>query len=268
MEEFEIKEKLKSLSKNGILSNEEQIKLFKQLEIDLKNGTNPENSMARTLLIIANDKLIYKCAKCLVKGFLREEAELELYFYGKEALIKAIDSFEYEKEINFSTYAFHCITSKMALFLNKNIKNSQIEIINTSSLTIEDDEKPIEFEFVDDYNLQEDVTEKVDFETKRREMFATFAYLTSDEQETILYYYGLLGRKPLSCLAISKRMNVVPQTTINRLNSAMFKLKLLNKTSYTKEEKKQYSKIIKKTYELISPVQEFLNKEFNNLFSL
>lgn len=93
------------LDEQTILNAEDEIRLFKLKE----TGNEEEKAYAREELITRNMKLVPWIVgtrnDLKVYGVSREE----LISFGYEALIKAVDSFDYKKGNKFSSYAFYKI---------------------------------------------------------------------------------------------------------------------------------------------------------------
>lgn len=86
---------ISDLQNHDLLTNEEEIELFKRIKED-------NDEQAKHLLILSNLRLVVSEAKKLLGNGL---PLIDLISEGNLGLIKAINKFDYTKELRFSTYA-------------------------------------------------------------------------------------------------------------------------------------------------------------------
>ncbi len=96
-------------SKLPVLSNEEKLILLKQI----KEGNNE----ARTKFINSNLRLVLSVIR---RFFSKGENADDLFQIGCVGLIKAIDNFEIEQNVQFSTYAVPMIIGEVKRYLRDN----------------------------------------------------------------------------------------------------------------------------------------------------
>ena len=96
-------------SKLPILSNEEKIELL--------NGIKKGDKEARTKFINGNLRLVLSVIR---RFFSKGENADDLFQIGCVGLIKAIDNFEMEQNVQFSTYAVPMIIGELRRFLRDN----------------------------------------------------------------------------------------------------------------------------------------------------
>lgn len=92
-----------------ILEEPIQKRLFQELKCE-----NPE---ARQKLIEHNLRLV---KSIVLKKYYNTPFEIEeLFSVGTIGLIKAVDHFDFNKNIRFDTFAYHCIENEILLFLRR-----------------------------------------------------------------------------------------------------------------------------------------------------
>lgn len=96
-------------SKLPVLSNEEKLILLKQI----KEGNNE----SRTKFINSNLRLVLSVIR---RFFSKGESADDLFQIGCVGLIKAIDNFEIEQNVQFSTYAVPMIIGEVKRYLRDN----------------------------------------------------------------------------------------------------------------------------------------------------
>lgn len=99
----------------NVLSNEEQIILFKELA--------EGNLASREKLILRNLRLVLNIAKDYVGSGLEV---LEIFNMGVQGLITAVDTFDYNKGNCFSTYAYYHINGTIIKGISQEIRNVRI----------------------------------------------------------------------------------------------------------------------------------------------
>lgn len=262
MEDWKVSKMIKNLSVNGVIPKEKHAELFEQYKKDLANGISKGDSIARTVLILANENLIYKFVPKIVKGITYCDPESELFFNAKLGLIEAVDTFDLSLNNAFSTYAFVIINTFILRYLNKRKKDNLI-IVSLSTMAKDKNGEPMEFDLPDDYNLSEDVLNKVESENNNRRIINCFNHLTEGEQKSVILYFGLFGQEKVSLLDYSKQYNYPRQSLYYQLNKALEKLRvLLSKNELNDDDKKKYRRYKKMHHSLIPEVQDFYEKEF------
>lgn len=99
----------------NVLSNEEQIILFKELA--------EGNLASREKLILRNLRLVLNIAKDYVGSGLEV---LEIFNMGVQGLITAVDTFDYNKGNCFSTYAYYHIKGTIIKGISQETRNVRI----------------------------------------------------------------------------------------------------------------------------------------------
>jgi RNA polymerase primary sigma factor len=104
---------LRKISKEKLLTGEEEIQLFQQMGAGKNNITREE---AKNRIIRANLRLVVSIAKHYTNQGLRL---FDLLREGNTGLIKAVKKFDYQKGLSFSIYAIwwirHAITRSIRI---------------------------------------------------------------------------------------------------------------------------------------------------------
>ena len=108
------------------LSAEEEKTLF----LKMKAG----DEKAREKLISHNSRLVAH----IVKRYTNSLEADDLLSVGTIGLVKAIDSFDYDKKVQLSTYAARCINNEILMLIRSNKKHKNVVSLN--SLTSSNDE--------------------------------------------------------------------------------------------------------------------------------
>lgn len=192
------------------LSNEDIVALFKKKEIgDLS---------ARQKIIEHNISLVLSRLNIYSKYYVQEP---ELIFeYGIIGLINAVDTYNLEKGIRFSTYAVQCIDNKIKIGFKYMIGQYDKISIDTpiqgsDDLTIYDNlsDESDDFEKILDHYIYEKALEII-------------LSLTDDiEKNIIIDRYGLLNHQQLSIEQLISKYKISKQGIYNIINRIKKKIK-------------------------------------------
>ena len=109
---YNIDKVLGYIKNKGGLTREESVLLFNLYYQDRENGVRLENCIYRTILICAYDKFV---SFMLAKMNIFDE---DCYSVGKYGLIRAIDTFDANRDIAFMTYASQCIKNEIFMYFS------------------------------------------------------------------------------------------------------------------------------------------------------
>lgn len=184
--------------------NEDELKEnFKKLKKgDLK---------ARDRIIKSNIRLVILIAK----KYNIEGCELEdLVSLGTIGLIKAVDTFDIEKQIKFSTYAARCINNEILMNIRK-IKRNNIQIVNMyDCITYDSDNNELKYiDIIEDENSNF-VTKMLE-NSLQYELYNIMNSLSEQEKKLIILYFGFDENKHTQ----KEIANIlgISQSTISRL---------------------------------------------------
>ncbi len=173
---------------------EEKEEFLKYHEGDLKSRDN---------LIKHNLRLVAHIAKKYYQKGIENE---DLMSIGTIGLIKAVQSFSYEKNVRFSTYASRCIENEILMSFRKLKQNDnmvyleeKIEVSNDASqLTLKDSIK-------DSFSMEDYCESK---ELKKEVMQIVCDKLTARERQIIIMRYGLSENDPLTQQTICEILGI------------------------------------------------------------
>lgn len=255
MQDWEIEREAKRIKESGTVVEETE-KLFQQYNQDLNRGMKSHQSSARTLLILINEKLIYK----VLREFgMNDFDNAEEYFIGKYALIAAIDKYESSKG-TFSTYAYTAIRNAILGYYSEmrtQKRGGNRENISLDSFRIDLNGDIKLLDVADDYIMQDELIRRENF----LEIISKCGYLTQNEQEVLMMRYGLDGSCELIACKIAERMGITKQRAGQLLNSAKQKIKLLVSSTENASDKdiKAVQRLLSRDYYLIPELEKLLN---------
>lgn len=185
------------------LSQEEEAEHFKRFWQGDKK--------AKEILVSHNLRLVAH----IVKKYNGVNEADDLISVGSIGLIKAIESFEYGKNTQFSTYAARCIENEILMLLRVNKKHSQVLAL---SETLGKDKDGNEISLMDIVpDVDDDVIEKVENNILTEKLLAIIkSSLDRREYEIISMRYGI-GDKPVyTQQEIAKKLGI-SRSYISRL---------------------------------------------------
>ena len=179
------------------LSREEERETFEKFK---KNG----DLEARQKLITHNLRLVVHIVGKYA-GSVKVEAD-DLISVGTIGLMKAIDSFDYDKGVQLGTYASRCIDNEILMVLRANKKHKEDLSLNT---VIGGDKEGNDFMLMDiipaDDEL-EDIAQTNFFIEKVSNNVNKL--LSKREKEVLEKRYGLHGEKVLTQKELAKELNI------------------------------------------------------------
>lgn len=161
------------------------------------------DTQARNILIEHNLRLV---AHIIKKYYQNCGGQDDLVSIGTIGLIKAINTFDINKNIKLSSYASRCIENEILMYFRNNRKSSQDVSLND---TIDTDKDGNPLTLMDILASDMDVAEDVD--TKLRlDVLNDYIdeVLTPREKEIIVSRYGLAGRKVLTQRELAKSLDI------------------------------------------------------------
>ena len=189
----------------------------KELLIKLREG----DSVARNALIEKNMRLVAH----IVKKYTSTERDYineDLISVGTIGLIKAVDSFDIERNVRFSTYAAKCIDNEILMLFRQDKKKERE--VSLKDIIGEDSEKK-QPDAVEDYMFYEQIKciygniEKV---------------LAPREIEILKYRYGLFGAKECTQNELADRLGIsrsyvsrIEKKALGKLREVLIERKLI-----------------------------------------
>lgn len=158
---------------------------------------------ARATLIERNLRLVSHIVK---KYYSKTNDTDDLISIGTIGLIKAIDSFNPDKNVRLATYASRCIENEILMYFRSGKKTTN-DIYLSDTLELDKDGNPLTIE--DTVSSDKDIAE--DLETKLQwEKTAKVIENMEDEREKeiLILRYGLNNKKPLTQREVAQRLNI------------------------------------------------------------
>ena len=168
------------------------------LELAAKGDIN-----ARNILVEHNLRLV---AHIIKKYYQNYGGQDDLVSIGTIGLIKAINTFDLNKNIKLSSYASRCIENEILMFFRNNRKSSQDVSLND---TIDTDKDGNPLTLMDIMASDMDVAQDVDTKLHLEVLNAYInEVLTPREKEVIIKRYGIGGGKVQTQRELAKKLNI------------------------------------------------------------
>ena len=179
---------------------------------------NIEDSAARDMLIEHNLRLVVYIAKRFENTGVGIE---ELVSIGTVGLIKAISTYNAEKNIKLATYASRCIENEILMFIRKN-SASRRELSIDEPLSVDWDGN--ELLLSDVLGSESDVVSRdMEEEEERRLVRAAVGELSDRERVIIEMRYGLGGQRELTQKEVADTPGI-SQSYISRLEKKIMQV--------------------------------------------
>ena len=187
-------------------------------DIEAQMLANIEDSTARDVLIEHNLRLVVYIAKRFENTGVGIE---ELVSIGTVGLIKAISTYNAEKNIKLATYASRCIENEILMFIRKN-SASRRELSIDEPLSVDWDGN--ELLLSDVLGSESDVVSRdMEEEEERRLVRAAVGELSPRERVIIEMRYGLGGRRELTQKEVADTLGI-SQSYISRLEKKIMQV--------------------------------------------
>ena len=211
----------------NVLNKQEIYELF----IRMKNG----DSLAKEKIVLHNLRLVIVVLKRYYTCGVNLE---ELISVGNIGLMKAINTFDINKNLEFSTYAVVCINNEMLMYLRKDKWNlnmvSMDNLINNGSMLtyesaiVSDEDIVLDYE---DKNIYQIILEIIN-------------NLPERECMCIMLFYGLGGYEKVGQKDIASMLNITqPQVSklikraIDKVRNELIRNGILEEKAVIKKEK-------------------------------
>lgn len=161
------------------------------------------DSSARNELIEHNLRLVAHIVK---KYYSITRDQDDLISIGTIGLIKAVNTFSYEKGTRFSTYASRCVENEILMHF-RNLKKSASDVsINDP---IDSDKDGGSLTLMDVIADETSLIDNIDLKLKSEKLYHLIRENLSDwEREIIILRYGLYGKRPLTQREIAARLHI------------------------------------------------------------
>lgn len=184
------------------LSAKEEAEVLKQVAAG--------NSKARDKLIVHNLRLVAYIVK---KNYADSNDIDDLISIGTIGLIRAAETFDYEKKNRFSTYASKCIDNQIKMYFRK-IKHRRNDLLITDP--IESDGEGNSLTIADIISSSVNVENDVELKINSELLYKFIAEeLTDREREIICKRYGIVDKDGSVCMPMTQR-EIAKQMKISR----------------------------------------------------
>lgn len=172
---------------------------------------------ARNKLVEHNLRLV---AHIIKKYYGTQGEQDDLVSIGTIGLIKAINTFDMNKNIRLSSYASRCIENEILMHFRYSKKSSQDISLNE---TIDTDKDGNPLTLLDIMSVDDNIIEELDMKFNRSKL-AKFINEELDEREKqiIIMRYGLDGSKPMTQNSVAKKMNI-SRSYVSRIETKALK---------------------------------------------
>ena len=144
----------------------------------------------------------------------------ELLSIGSLGLMKAVDTFRYDKGARFATYGARCVQNEILMFLRKNRKR-KTEISFEDNLSYDADGNELHLEDV--LGTEPDiVTKGLDDELNYNLLHEELKKLNNRDKEIIVLRYGLYGKDEMTQKDVAELLNI-SQSYISRIEKKIIK---------------------------------------------
>lgn len=194
------------------LSAKEELQLFERM----RDG----DSRARDKIIEHNMRLV---SHIIRKYYSSYQYPDDLLSIGSLGLIKAVDSFKYERGIRFATFGARCIQNEILMFFRAQ-KKASMEVSLNDTIDVDRDGNPLTYMDVicTDESLDTEIARKL---TGARALQLVSKLPDRRQRQIIVMRYGLGGRKPLTQKRVAELLGI-SRSYVSRLEkSALEKLR-------------------------------------------
>lgn len=172
---------------------------------------------ARNKLVEHNLRLV---AHIIKKYYGTQGEQDDLVSIGTIGLIKAINTFNMNKNIRLSSYASRCIENEILMHFRYSKKSSQDISLNE---TIDTDKDGNPLTLLDIMSVDDNIIDELDMKFNRSKL-AQFINEELDEREKqiIIMRYGLNGRKPMTQNSVAEKMDI-SRSYVSRIETKALK---------------------------------------------
>ncbi len=185
------------------LTREEEETIMQQL----REGDNSN----RDLLITHNLRLVVYIAKKYESPTAGTE---DLVSIGTIGLMKAVKTFDPDKNIKLATYASRCIENEILMYLRKS-SNSKVEMSFDEPLSVDWDGNELTLRDVLGSEPDE-ISEEIEYEDEKRLLRYIVSNLNPKEKNIMYERFGLDGRQVQTQKQLADKMGI-SQSYISRL---------------------------------------------------
>lgn len=175
------------------------------------------NIEARNKLVEHNLRLV---AHIIKKYYGTQSEQDDLVSIGTIGLIKAINSFDMNKNIRLSSYASRCIENEILMHFRYSKKSAQDISLNE---TIDTDKDGNPLTLLDIMSVDDNIIDELDMKFNQSKLSQFIdEELDEREKQIIIMRYGLDGNKPMTQNNVAKIMNI-SRSYVSRIETKALK---------------------------------------------
>lgn len=158
---------------------------------------------ARNKLVEHNLRLV---AHIIKKYYAMSTDQDDLVSIGTIGLIKAINTYNCDKNIKLSSYASRCIENEVLMYFRNTRKNSQSISLDD---TIDSDKDGNPLTLMDIMSVEDNIIDDLDLKVKSSKLYEYIDSILDDREKAIIKMrYGLKGNKPLTQREVAQKLNI------------------------------------------------------------
>ena len=164
----------------------------------LKNG----DQNARNTLIEHNLRLVAHIVK---KYYSVASDQDDLVSIGTIGLIKAIDTFNADKNIKLSSYASRCIENEILMHI-RSIKKNSLDVSLDEAIDTDKDGNPLTL--MDIMATEDNILDELDLKMNSERVYSFIKELSPRERDIIIMRYGLKGNEPMTQKEVADKLDI------------------------------------------------------------
>lgn len=189
----------------------------KQEKIYLERCANGDKE-ARNKLVEHNLRLV---AHIIKKYYGAQSEQDDLVSIGTIGLIKAVDTYDMNKNIRLSSYASRCIENEILMHF-RNAKKSAQDISLNETIDTDKDGNPLTL--LDIMAVDDNIIDTLDLKFNSRKLGQYInEELDEREKRIIILRYGLDGNEPMTQKNVAKLLNI-SRSYVSRIETRALKI--------------------------------------------
>lgn len=189
----------------------------KQEKIYLERCANGDKE-ARNKLVEHNLRLV---AHIIKKYYGTQSEQDDLVSIGTIGLIKAVDTYDMNKNIRLSSYASRCIENEILMHF-RNAKKSAQDISLNETIDTDKDGNPLTL--LDIMAVDDNIIDTLDLKFNSRKLGQYInEELDEREKKIIILRYGLNGKEPMTQKNVAKLLNI-SRSYVSRIETRALKI--------------------------------------------
>lgn len=212
------------------LSNDEIIELFVM--------ANAGNKYAKDKIITHNIRLVIsRVLSCFNDTFYDKK---DLISIGNIGLMKAVDTFDINKNVKFNSYAIKCIDNEILMFFRKLKGDKNVDSIEESTMNCEGCSIYIKDILKDNTNLEEEYIDKELYDFLHK----LIMNLPESNRKAIIMFFGFYGNKRHTQQEIGEVLNISQSAVSLKIrNTLKLFAKLLERNEFAARSKTKRKKL-------------------------